>query len=277
MTKAPIFIGGMYKSGTTLLRAMLSQHSNIASGLETFWFDLGRGDDSPEALRAACDRLARFFGLDADEVRAFHAEATTPEAFLDRLMRTVAAREGKPRWAEKTPLNIAYVDRIWATWPQAHVLHIIRDPRDVYASLVEAKKWEEPEVFAHHWTATIGRGLELIAALNPSSERYHELRYEDLILSPEPVMRKVLDFLSEPWEPAVAYFAGQSEDFNKVLEATGKASTTLERLKKPLTNERVGLWRRVLNEPQLAAVREAVARAGYGKTYDRVVTATPGN
>ena len=39
MLRAPIFIGGMFKSGTSLLRAMLGQHSAIASGLETYWFD----------------------------------------------------------------------------------------------------------------------------------------------------------------------------------------------------------------------------------------------
>lgn len=44
VNNAPIFIGGLYKSGTSLLRAMLGQHSNIASGLETFWFDLQLND-----------------------------------------------------------------------------------------------------------------------------------------------------------------------------------------------------------------------------------------
>ena len=37
---SPIFIGGLFKSGTTLLRAMLGQHSAIASGLETQWFKM---------------------------------------------------------------------------------------------------------------------------------------------------------------------------------------------------------------------------------------------
>src|SRR5690606_33444432 len=104
-----------------------------------------------------------YFGLQAADVRAFHAEASSPESFLDRLMRAVAARQGKPRWLEKTPGNIAHVDRIWSAWPDAQVLHIVRDPRDVYASLVEAKKWTAADVFAEHWCATIGEGERLVA------------------------------------------------------------------------------------------------------------------
>jgi hypothetical protein len=35
-----IFIGGMFKSGTSLLRVMLGQHLAISAGLETAWFQL---------------------------------------------------------------------------------------------------------------------------------------------------------------------------------------------------------------------------------------------
>lgn len=272
MTEDPIFIGGMYKSGTSLLRAMLGQHSRIAAGLETFWFDFGRGDDKSAALLAACDRLAYYFELPATDVRVFHAEAASPEAFLDRLMQEVAAREGKPRWLEKTPGNIAHVDRIWAAWKGAQVIHLIRDPRDIYASLLEAQKWSSADEFAERWCSTIGQGERLVAEIEPAPTSYLAVRYERLIGAPEATMHEVLEFLDEKWEPQVAIFEGRSEDFQKALEATGKASTTLERLKQPLTANRIGIWKKVLTNKQAEGIRDAIAGRGFADVYERVTS-----
>ncbi|MDZ7696604.1 MAG: sulfotransferase [Deltaproteobacteria bacterium] len=78
---SPIFIGGLYKSGTSLLRAMLSQHSSIVGGLETFWFDLDfsgktqsihnvRNWDATrsEPLHDHITRLANFYDMDREVV-----------------------------------------------------------------------------------------------------------------------------------------------------------------------------------------------------------------
>lgn len=88
-------------------------------------------------------------------------------------------------------------------------------------------------------------------------------------------MRRVIDFIGEPWEAAVAQFSGRQEDFDKVLEATGKASTTLERLKEPLTDGRVGIWPHVLSQAQVAAIQQAVAVRGFADLYDRLTTERP--
>ena len=225
MSRAPIFIGGMFKSGTTLLRAMLGHHSAIASGLETYWFDWDWAEWKSGAMGETFDRLAGYFDLECAAVIQLAAEAESAEAFLDVLMAAVAKRAGKPRWVEKTPGNIAHVDRIWATWPGAQVIQIVRDPRDVFASLVEARKWDTPEAFAVRWCATVGTGEALVAQFRPDADRYYVLRYEDLISDPEAAMRGVLGFLGEPWEEAVASFEGKKRDFDQVLAATGKAST----------------------------------------------------
>lgn len=275
MACAPIFVGGMFKSGTSLLRAMLGQHSAIASGLETYWFDWNWSARESEAMTVMYGRLAHFFDMAAADVTAMAMKSHSAEKFLTTLMAEVARRQGKPRWAEKTPGNIAHADRIWKAWPDAQIVHIIRDPRDVFASLVEAKKWDSPDEFAERWISTIGRGLRLNAELNPSPKAYRAIRYEDLTAAPEKVMRGVIAFLGEPWEAAAGRFSGREEDFTKVLEATGKASTTLERLKAPISGERVGIWSQVLSEKQLADIRGAIGKRGYGDIYERVTAESP--
>lgn len=271
MSRAPIFIGGMFKSGTTLLRAMLAQHSAIASGLETYWFDFDWPAKHCPAMQERLDRLAGYFDLAEKEIAEIAAAAPSAEQFLDCLMARVADREGKRRWAEKTPGNIAHIDRIWAAWPSAQVIHIVRDPRDVFASLVEAEKWNTAEEFADRWCATVGRGSELLAACRPGRGQFLEVRYEDLITDAEATTRRILDFLAEQWEPQVATFSGRTEDFDKVLQATGKASTTLERLKEPLTTQRVGIWRRVLSDEQVRAIEAAIAARGCAELYQRTL------
>jgi hypothetical protein len=265
----------MFKSGTSLLRAMLGQHSAIASGLETYWFDWDWSARESEAMKVMYGRLAHFFDMTVAEVTAMAMNSATAETFLATLMAEVARRQGKPRWAEKTPGNIAHADRIWAAWPDAKIVHIIRDPRDVFASLVEAKKWDSPEEFADRWVSTIGRGLRLKSEINPSASSYLAIRYEDLIAAPEETMRRVIDFIGESWEPAAGQFSGRQEDFDKVLEATGKASTTLERLKEPLSGERVGIWPQVLTQKQLTEISRAIQARGYGDIYERVTAESP--
>jgi hypothetical protein len=274
MSRAPIFIGGMFKSGTSLLRAMLGQHSAIASGLETYWFDWSWSARESDNMKMMYGRLAHFFDMSVPEVSAMAEVSDSAEQFLSVLMAEVARRQGKPRWAEKTPGNVAHADRIWAAWPDAQIVHIIRDPRDVFASLVEAKKWDSPEEFADRWISTIGRGLRLKAKIKPPAKSYLEIRYENLIAAPEKTMRAVIDFLGEPWEAGVAQFTGRQEDFDKVLEATGKASTTLERLKEPLSGERVGIWPHVLTTSQLAKLNTTMAARGFADVYERVTAET---
>jgi hypothetical protein len=261
----------MFKSGTTLLRAMLGEHSAIASGLETYWFNWNWAERDSAKMQGKIVQLAGFYDLPSDEVVALAQSAPSTEAFLDALMNELASKLGKRRWAEKTPGNIAHVDRIWSFWPNAQVIHITRDPRDVFASLREARKWDSVEEFAERWCNTIGAGTELINKINPDDTAYLVIRYEDLIDAPEATMRRVVSFLNEDWEPQVGTFSGRDGDFEKVRDATGKASTTLERLKEPLTNQRVGIWRNILADKDIADIKDAIASRGFGEVYGRAV------
>ncbi|MDP6272194.1 MAG: sulfotransferase, partial [Alphaproteobacteria bacterium] len=85
----PIFIGGLYKSGTSLLRAMLGQHANIAAGLETNWFEvdwaagLGRGG---EPLADYVGRCGGFFGLEPGQAADLARASADVVAFVNGLL-----------------------------------------------------------------------------------------------------------------------------------------------------------------------------------------------
>ena len=264
LTRDPIFVGGMFKSGTSLLRAMLGRHSRLFAGLETQWLGQDRQGIAPDDRRAWLERLAIFFDVPCSALEQAVGNATQVEICLDRLMNFLAQREGRARWVEKTPHNAGHIDRILSAWPGAKMIHVVRDPRDVYASMVEIGKWSDPAVFAEHWCNTVGLARDWLCAHGGDHPAYHELRYEKLVLAPGAAMREVVVFLGEQWEPEIAKFEGRPQDLERVQRATGKMSSTLKRLATPLTDSRIGIWRSPAGEELWGPVEAELDRRERG-------------
>ncbi len=273
-TTSPIFVGGLFKSGTSLLRAMIAQHSRIAGGLETYWFDLPWGEPQ-EHLQVHVERLRRFFELEERTVERVLEESASPEDFLNAFMNEVAAKQGKARWVEKTPGNVLHLERIFRAWPSASVIHVIRDPRDVLASLRQAHKWDDLETFSGLWCQFFGAVKDFKESGASRQEvSFLELRYEDLVLRPAETMKRVLRFVGEDWEESVGLFSGGPPEFEKVYQITGKASTTLKRLETPLTRSRVGIWPEILSPGDLQRLSEAVAARGLLPVMEEITKET---
>ncbi|MEQ9490382.1 MAG: sulfotransferase [Alphaproteobacteria bacterium] len=270
----PVFVGGFYKSGTSLLRALISQNSNIAGGLETYWFAVdwdagkGRGDES---LDAWLDRMAAFFSVDTAKVHEIAGKASSVTEFLDRFMTHVAEGQGKTRWVEKTSGNCLHGDRILSCWPDAKVINIYRDPRDAYAANLQGfrSKGEAPWVennFVETWMPFITEPAAMREAGVYTRQNYLEIRYENLVLDIEGSMKRVARFIGEEDAESMSHFSGRKEDFEKVKKIAGKESTTLERLSQPLTRNRVGIWRD-LPEQEIAGLEDAFRSAGIVDLY----------
>jgi hypothetical protein len=270
----PVFIGGMFKSGTSLLRAMLGRHSRLFAGLETQWLARGLQVSAPEDRRAWLERLSVFFDAPYTALEQAVGDASEVEACLDRLMDFLAHREGKSRWVEKTPYNAGHIHRILSAWPDAKVLHVVRDPRDAYASTVEIGKWSEPGSFVEHWCNIVGAARDWLGGEGGTHPAYHELRYERLVLAPEATMREVVAFLGEAWDPEVARFDGRPQDLERVQRATGKTSSTLKRLAMPLTDSRIGIWRSLIGEDGWGPAQAELDRRGRGDLVQALTAET---
>ena len=130
----PIFVGGLMKSGTSLLRKLLSRHPEIYGGLETHWFS----EDFASGFRDGSSKrqrwLIEFFDFKEADVSGLRAVTADSDDFFDRFMGLAAQRHGCSRWVEKTPDNILHAGRVYARWPDALLVCMVRDPRDIYAS-----------------------------------------------------------------------------------------------------------------------------------------------
>lgn len=262
-----IFVGGCGRSGTTLIREMLNRHPRIACGPETsIVCDL----INPERLSVEWDWPRR-------EIDAMLAESPSMIRFAERFFRTLAEREGKARWADKTPRNVRALPRILAAFPNAKFIHIVRDGRDVACSLrhhpkftVRNGKVVPQEVnnpmrgCAKRWVTDMSLGLAFRA-----HPRCYELRYEDLVLRPEETLRELCAFIGEAYTPTML----EAPRVDPTADRPGRLinNTNVDGAISPTS---IGRWRRDLSMEERHVVREVAGElllaTGYVKDHDWV-------
>jgi hypothetical protein len=190
---APVFVIGSPRSGTTLLRLILDSHPHISCGEEThFLRDL-------EAIVGRDWPLVSTYGLPREwwleRIRSLYAE------FQAEVLRG----SGKARWAEKDPTYTLLLPFIEELFPDACYVHLLRDGHDVVASFRDRWGYTSAARAARtEWARYVNAARELGACL--PDDRFLELRYEDLVASPEAEARRLFAFLGEPWDPAVIEF-----------------------------------------------------------------------
>ena len=213
----PIMIVGCPRSGTTLVQLMLHSHPRTAIPPENrFVFPvyarrLRFGD---LRLRRNRDRVASFIinrrwtrlehlGVEPDDLRRRVRQADpTIGSLLATVFEAYAARFDKPRWGDKRPAYIDQLDMVLRLFPDAQIIHIIRDGRDCVSSLKHMPWWRRSTYAAiRTWVDAIDNGARARAAL--AADQYIEVRYEDLVADPEPELRRVTAWLGEDFDPAM--------------------------------------------------------------------------
>jgi len=205
----PFFVVGCPRSGTTLLRDLLRSHPRLAIPTESHFIPgFYRAFGNPVSDAAAWQIARRILStprVSYWEVQAKPSDFAGCRSFAEvtrRLYETWAAAEGKPRWGDKTPHYVRDIPLLMRLFPDAQVIHIIRDGRDAALSWLRVR-FEPKNLYmaARLWKEMVRKGRGDGAAL--AADSYLELRYETLISEPETTMRSVCRFLGEPFDPAV--------------------------------------------------------------------------
>ncbi len=203
--QAPIFVVGTGRSGTTLLRLMLSAHPRIHLTHELSFYVWDAIFDRKRGLEPFLDYFLRTFSfrwlrLDPQAVRAALEPLPTREAahrIFSAVMQLAARREGKVRFGDKTPSHAAHLEQIFRDFPEARVIHIVRDPRGTLLSLsrmpwASASDVANAFLYENDWRAT-----------DPFRDRILRIHLESLLADPERCLRSVLTHVGEDWDPAV--------------------------------------------------------------------------
>jgi len=239
----PIVIGGCHRSGTSLLRRILDTHPRIYCGPEVKFLRDFHGTYVKDPIRHV-----RFLAS---------ARAMLPEEELFELLGSAfiemheraARRAGKPRWADKNPENIVFLEAWRKLLGERWLLvHVVRNPLDTLASI---KEWpfrvsipeqldERIEMYLDYTRA----GLEF-AAISP--DRCYRLVYEQLVTRPEGALGALMAWLGEDFHPAQLRM-------NDVPHQTGLEDPKVAETTEPHA-ESIGRWRDVLSSAEASTIQ----------------------
>jgi protein-tyrosine sulfotransferase len=250
MMGGPIFLGGVPRSGTTLLRVILDSHPRIFCGTELravralalLWQS---ASDTAQPL------LSQAYETDPERLRRIFS--TLVLSFLEPAWRA----SGKARVAEKTPSNFLVFPQLAALFPQSPLIHVIRDGRDVVASRLERDKIAaqgkafdtvaQATAHAQEWAEAMALRRAILGNVD-LSRSYYEIRYEQLISEPEPVLMGLFDFIGERFDPCVLAFHQIERN------VAGTEEWSAEAVRRPIFTTSKGRWERSLSADEQAAI-----------------------
>jgi hypothetical protein len=276
---APLLVLGVSRSGTTLLRVVLDRSPGIAIPDESFFVPLlarrHRGSIEPERF---LDDLARIpvlaeWDVSLEDIGRRLRPGMGTGAAIAAIYASYAARQGKPRWGDKTPMYMRHLPLLDRLFPDAQYVHLVRDGRDAAVSFLRmpagtyTRTWAHPETvdaFACLWRTEVA-GARALGA-RAGAGRYLEVRYEDLVATPGEVVAAICAFADLPFDQAMLAYAGEVDVSTKPHQ---------QRLLQPPTTG-VRDWRQELSADQALAF-EAVAGDLLAELgYPRLSTASGG-
>jgi hypothetical protein len=138
-------------------------------------------------------------GADATDFTRIETGSRGVASAFNQVMTTLATRDGKRIWCEKTPMYVHHIGQIAQAFPAAKFIHVVRDGRECAASF--HRRWGfNPFRSIARWKLAVRAGV-----LQGSSvrSRYCEVRYEDLTTDPERYLHCICEFLSIPYESSL--------------------------------------------------------------------------
>jgi hypothetical protein len=224
-----VFIVGCPRSGTTLMQRILDAHPHLAICPESFWVVyfykkcIGlthEGHVTPELISQLLTyyKFYRMKAAKADLAKLIECQRSISYAdFVTGIFDHYGEYWQKPLVGDKTPDYVRNLSTLRFLWPQAKIVHLIRDGRDVCLSAINWKRkadrlksqfstWEQHPVTtaALWWKWHICKGLEDNRSLG--QEHYFEMRYEALIAQPEEECARLCDFLGLPLDQSMLKF-----------------------------------------------------------------------
>jgi tetratricopeptide (TPR) repeat protein len=246
-TRAPIFVVGMPRTGSTLIERIMSSHGQVQS--------LGELNTLSLAMMRLVEQGQG--GARIDRGRLAQLAAVLPMRTLaERYLLDVAPlRDDRLRFIDKLPLNSLNIGLIHLSMPGATIVHVVRDPLDACYAMFKYLfrngypfSYDLEELGAYY--AAYHRLMEHWRSVLPPG-RIYDIRYEDVVEDLGGEARRLIAHLGLPWDP-------RCEDFhaNRSPSMTGSAA----QVRRPVYATSVGSWKRL--ERELAPLRRALVEGG---------------
>jgi hypothetical protein len=293
--KGPVFVGGDDRSGTTLVTFVLDSHPALTIGPELEFIEppslgehvieccelLEQGDprvagpgveatDPRYRLGVQFVLQCHRFGVPVWQVAELARETMEAVggdlvnfdqrcALIDRIGTLRRSQSGKPCWGIKILRHITQVDDFVRVWPDARLIHVVRDGRDVAASHLRGNRgWGYRDA-----AEAAGGWLEVVTAPQLRGPRVHWLRYEDLVASPSSTLKAVMAWLGLAWSDTLL---AHDKVSHALLENPYEHPSAAEAAR-PIYASAVSRYRRDLTQGEIATFEriagEVLSRLGY--------------
>ncbi len=248
----PFFIFGSPRSGTSLLSRMMDAHEELVVPQESllfkmfcpflkFYGDLSQLENQKVLLKDMLNTRVIGYWSPKPKFEEVLPWIQSPGlgGVVEALIKSTAPDKSLKLWGEKSPGHVFYWPQIKSYFPNAKVVHIIRDGRDVAGSLLKARMGPKTYYAAAKLWRDYMQGMEAVKA-NCSAENYVEIHYEQLLADPETNLKKICDVLGVAYSDNMLNFHK-----NEALYATDARNR--ENLQKPLMASNKEKWRSLMS------------------------------
>ena len=280
------FIIGRPRSGTTLLRLLFEAHPHVLIPPESpFIINLYKKYGK---VTSWDDVMVKDFCDDLFQQRYFDKWLIDKEMLLNNLLgekgentfqhmvrkvclsyTSVFKKEDIQMIGDKNPANSLFVERILELFPDAKIIHITRDYRDNYLSLIKVN-FEVPIVplVVYRWKFAYNR-LQKLKESHPGL--IYTIKYEDLAADPENQFREVCSFLGVEFDARVLTFYQKKAEVEIAYAGSEDIALVHKSLFNPISTDRINLWKSEMTDREIR-VADLVAgktadRAGYERKY----------
>lgn len=271
------FIVGTQRSGTTLLRLILNAHSQIVVPREAFFLmPLLKKKYLNRSISGNNLKSFNNYLLSKADIKSTHLKGTFEDGdyynvisqlaqrekiklrdLIDGIFSSFCRKEGKSIWGNKTPSFFRKIDILYALFPDAKFIHIVRDGRDVYDSFrkIDPSK-NNVSIMALDWNYKLFR-IEKSLKKIPTNNKV-TIRYEDLLSKGEETVKHICSVIGVEYENSMLDFYKSSHKHT--------SSTHSRLIFNPLNENNMYTWKKNLT-PREAKIFNLLARH-YLKKYN---------
>ena len=224
-----IFVVGAPRSGTTLVKLILSVHPNLKGpGYETGIFMYKNIFDF------------KFTGFTQEELDQIIHQSNDIVQFFDSFATANLQKLGGTRFVEKTPPHVLKLDFLLNSFPNAQVVNIYRDGRDCYCSaqhhpnVVQGRSVKR---YAHYWKKCVQTRFNI-----GTHNRVFDIKYEDLTDNPSFHVEKIMEFLGEEYDPRQI-----DPNYYSQNKSINSKKAYLQKLAQPIKTASQGRWKTELS------------------------------
>jgi len=264
-----IFVGGMPRSGTTLMRTMLDAHPQIRCGQET------------RVIPRILGLKASWYKSSKERIRLKEAGVSEDviNSAITQFILEIIVRHGKPApyLCNKDPFTLKSMEYLHVLFPNSKFIFMVRDGRATTHSIISRKvtisgfnvqsyrdvitKWSNAMAAMHQQCVNVGPSVCLM------------VRYEKLVLHPMAETKRLMSFLGIPWDESML---NHEKHLDNISLSSVERST--DQVQKPLYLSALTSWFGKFPEDverDLPKIAPMLQKLGYDPTNMRPSYGTP--